>query len=425
MYVVILAGGGGTRLWPLSRQDRPKPFLPLVGSETLFQRTVARVREFVGSERMYVVVERRHVPHVRAQAPDLPADHVIAEPGGRNTAPAIALATLAIDRPLGEVMVVLPADAWIADDDAFREALGVVAGEGGLAEGALGIETPLVTLGVRPDRPETGYGYLVPHLDAPEAAGAAGRVAEAAGAAGRVADSMPAPVPAPAHVLEAFVEKPDAARAAELLAMPGIAWNAGMFAWRHRAILGALERFAPDVLDGVRLALSAPGAQDEGGLLDGPEAARRYAAVRAVSIDYAVMEPAARAGLVLMSRLDAGWSDVGSWRAVAELQRAALAIDVVAAAAAVGTGAADAAGEHPAEPTGAAGGTTSAGTAIDVGSRDILVRAAGGRLVATIGLSDTIVIDTPDAVLVCAADRAQDVRAIVERLREAGEMEHL
>jgi mannose-1-phosphate guanylyltransferase len=117
--------------------------------------------------------------------------------------------------------------------------------------------------------------------------------------------------------------------------------------------------------------------------------------VRAVSIDYAVMEPAAGAGLVLMGTLDAGWSDVGSWRAVADLQRSA-----------------------PADEA-------QAGTAIDIGSHDILVRASGGRLVATIGLSDTIVIDTPDAVLVCAADRAQDVRAIVERLREAGETEHL
>ncbi len=404
MYVVILAGGGGTRLWPLSRQDRPKPFLPLVGPETLFQRTVARVRSLVGPERIYVVVERRHVPHVLAQAPELSPDHVIAEPAGRNTAPAIALAALAIDRPLGEVMIVLPADAWIADDDAFREALGVVAGDGGLAEGALGIETPLVTLGVRPDRAETGYGYLVPRIEASPVPATA-------------AESAPTPVPV--HVLEAFVEKPDVARAAGLLTMPGIAWNAGMFAWRRRAILGALERFAPDVLDAVRLALSAPGASDEGGLLDGPEAARRYGAVQAVSIDYAVMEPAAGAGMVLMGRLDAGWSDVGSWRAVADLQRAALA-GVAPAAAAAG-----AVGEQPAEPAGAVTGSTSAGTAMDVGSHDILVRASGGRLVATIGLSDTIVIDTPDAVLVCAADRVQDVRAIVERLREAGETEHL
>ncbi len=400
MYVVILAGGGGTRLWPLSRQDRPKPFLPLVGSETLFQRTVARVLPLVGPDGIYVVAERRHARHALEQVPSLPVDHVLGEPMGRNTAAAVALAALAVERPLGETMVVLPADAWIADDGAFRAALRAVAGTDGLAAGALGVEAPLVTLGVRPDRPETGYGYLVPRVDA--AAGPGGATVPVAAAApdagaalgdAAAPDAGAAPGAFAAYPLEAFVEKPDANRAAELLRMPGVAWNAGMFAWRRRAILGALERFAPDVLDGVRLALAAPGASDQGGPLDGPEAARRYATVRSVSIDYAVMEDAARAGIVLMGSLDAGWSDVGNWRAVRDLGAAPP-------------------GETP-------------GTAIDVGSRDVLVRAVGGRLVATIGLSDTIVIDTPDALLVCAADRAQDVKVIVERLRDAGEMEHL
>ncbi|HXQ96551.1 MAG TPA: sugar phosphate nucleotidyltransferase [Candidatus Acidoferrales bacterium] len=388
MYVVILAGGGGTRLWPLSRQDRPKPFLPLVGSETLFQRTVARVLPLVGPDEIYVVAERRHARHALEQVPSLPVEHVLGEPMGRNTAAAVALAALAVERPLGETMVVLPADAWISDDGAFRAALRAVAGTDGLAAGALGVEAPLVTLGVRPDRPETGYGYLVPRVDA---AAGPGRATVPVAAASP--DAGAAPGAFAAYPLEAFVEKPAANRAAELLRMPGVAWNAGMFAWRRRAILGALERFAPDVLDGVRLALTAPGASDQGGPLDGPEAARRYATVRSVSIDYAVMEDAARAGIVLMGSLDAGWSDVGNWRAVRDLG-AALP------------------GEAP-------------GMVIDVGSRDVLVRAVGGRLVATIGLSDTIVIDTPDALLVCAADRAQDVKVIVERLRDAGEMEHL
>ena len=384
MYVVILAGGGGTRLWPLSRQDRPKPFLPLIGDETLFQRTVERVRPIVGFDGIYVVAERRHRRHVLDQAPSLGEDHVLGEPIGRNTAPAIALAALAIERPLGETMVVLPADAWISDDEAFRAALGAVADADGLASGALDVETPLVTLGVRPDRPEAGYGYLVPR---PGSAAPAG--------------------PLTAHVLDAFIEKPDVRRAAELLELPGAAWNAGMFAWRRRAILAALERFAPDVLDGVRLALMAPASDGEQGVLEGAEAARRYSTVRSVSIDYAVMEDAARAGTVLMGSLDAGWSDVGSWRAVRELT------DALADGNAGGSG------------REVAGTDEAAGTAIDVGSVDVLVRSVGGRLVATVGLSDTIVIDTPDALLVCAADRAQDVKTIVERLREAGETEHL
>ncbi len=401
MYVVILAGGGGTRLWPLSRRDRPKPFLPLIGRQTLFQRTVARVRPLVGDEGIYVVTERRHEPLALEQAPGLRPDHVLAEPIGRNTAPAIALATLAIDRPVGETMVVLPADAWVEDDDAFRAALRAAADGDGLAGGALGLEAPLVTLGVRPDRPETGYGYLVPRPDREVAHGAV-----------------------TARVLDAFVEKPDAARAAALLTVPGAAWNAGMFAWRRRAILAALERYAPDVLDGVRLALMSAGAAEQGGVLDGDEAARRYAALRSVSIDYAVMEAAAADGTVVMASLDAGWSDVGNWRAVLDLQRSLGA----AAEPVPGPAPRSPSGTTSATGTGDAAGEASArrpGTAIDVGSRDILVRSVGGRLVATVGLSDTIVIDTPDALLVCAADHAQDVRQIVERLREAGETEQL
>ena len=397
MYVVILAGGGGTRLWPLSRADRPKPFLPLVEGETLFQRTVARVRPLVGMDGIYVVVERRHVPHVLAQAPGIPADHVLAEPMGRNTAPAIALATLAIDRPLGEVMVVLPADAWIADDAVFRDVLQDVAGPGGLAEGPaeLGVDAPLVTLGVRadPEHPQTGYGHLVPDL------ATATHVSGGAPGGGLVA-----------YRLAAFVEKPDLERAAQLARQEGVAWNAGMFAWRRRAILAALERHAGDILDGVAHALAAPGAGDGGGPLDGAEAARRYEAVRSISIDYAVMEPAAAEHQVLMGGMRVGWSDVGSWAAVRDLDHALRA---------------SAGGGLPGE-TGPAmvGGATGART-LDEGSRGLLVHAGGGRLVVTVGLSDTIVVDTPDALLVCSADHAQDVRAIVERLREAGETEYL
>ena len=437
MYVVILAGGGGTRLWPLSRQARPKPFLPLIGRETLFQRTVARVQPLVGNDGIYVVTERRHEPYAIEQAPGIPVDHVLAEPIGRNTAPAIALAALAIERPVGETMVVLPADAWVDDDEAFRSALLAAADGDGLANGSLGIEAPLVTLGVRPDRVETGYGHLVPRLDRED----------------RHGDVL-------ARVLDAFVEKPDAARAEELTTN-GAAWNAGMFAWRRRAVLSALERFAPDVYDGVRLALMAAGAHEQGGVLDGPEAARRYAAVRSVSIDYAVMEPAAAAGLVVMTALDAGWSDVGSWRAVLDLQRALGAEagreHIAGASSRAGAKARTNVASRPAAPPATVHGDSrpeasqadgpeatggrgngrpkpddrtegageAAGRVLDVGSRDILVRSAGGRLVATVGLSDTIVIDTPDALLVCAADRAQDVKQIVERLREAGETEQL
>jgi len=355
MYAVILAGGGGTRLWPLSRPDRPKPFLPLLGEQSLLRATFERVvPALAGAEDVAVVVDRRHIELVRAELPEIPARNVLAEPMGRNTAAAVALAALALGRPGDEVMVVLPADHLVADEARFRTLLGAAAGVAGAPD------RPLVTLGIAPTGPETGYGYVV----------AAGRRAEAG-----------------AYAVRRFVEKPPADAAAALLAGPDVvAWNAGIFLWRRDAILDALEASAPDILRVVR-----------DGLAGGPAALdAAYATVRATSIDYAVLEPASVAGKVAMLRADVGWSDLGSWAAL----RDALAARAVKAG----------------EPAGAVG----SGPRRDVGSEGTLV-LAGGRLVVTLGLRDTIVVDTPDAVLVCAADRSQEVRAIAEELARARE----
>ncbi len=355
MYAVILAGGGGTRLWPLSRPDRPKPFLPLLGEQSLLRATFERVvPALAGPEDVAVVVDRRHVGLVRAELPEIPARNVLAEPVGRNTAPAIALAALALERPGDEVMVVLPADHLVADEVGFRALLGAAAQVAGAAD------RPLVTLGIAPTGPETGYGYVV----------AADRRAEAG-----------------AHAVRRFVEKPPVDAAAALLAGPDVvAWNAGIFLWRRDAILDALKASAPDILRVVR-----------DGLAGGPAALdAAYATVRATSIDYAVLEPASVAGKVAMLRADVGWSDLGSW--------AALRDALVARAVEAG------------EPAGAVG----SGPRRDVGSEGTLV-LAGERLVVTLGLRDAIVVDTPDAVLVCAADRSQEVRAIAEELARARE----
>lgn len=283
MYVVILAGGGGTRLHPLSTPERPKPFLPLLDERTLLQRTVERLATGSASRagglepsQVTVVVAAAHAPLVRQQ---LSRVGVLAEPVGRNTAAAIALATVAIERPDDEVMLVLPADHLIARDEVFRGVLRVVADR--LATGAFGIESPLVTLGIEPDRPATEFGYLRPRIEAGTEIGGLR-----------------------AYPLAAFVEKPSAERADALLREPGTAWNAGMFAWRRRAIRSALEVHAPDILDTVRDGLLA-------GRLE-----TAYAAVRATSIDYAVMEPAAAAGRVAMAAMDVGWSDLGGWSAL-------------------------------------------------------------------------------------------------------------
>ncbi len=274
MYAVILAGGGGTRLRPLSTVDRPKPFLPLLGDRSLFQRTVDRVRG-VADGGVAVVVNQRHAPLVRDQARGVT---VLEEPTGRNTAGAIALATLALDAPDDAIMVVLPADHQVADEPTFRTVLADAAAE--LAPGSFGIARPLVTLGIRVTGPATDYGYLVPDLDR--------------AGSGRLS----------AHPLSRFEEKPDRESAARLAREPGIAWNAGIFLWQRGAIRAALNDFAPDVLGAVELAYTA-------GRLDAA-----YPAVRSTSIDYAVMEQAARAGIVVMAAMDVGWSDLGTWTAL-------------------------------------------------------------------------------------------------------------
>jgi mannose-1-phosphate guanylyltransferase len=276
MYVVILAGGGGTRLWPLSRPDHPKPFLPLLGDESLLQRTVSRIAPLVADGDIFCVTDRRYGPLVRAQIPKVER---ILEPRGRNTAAAIALATARIPRPDDEVMLVLPADHWIQDEDAFRTVLQTATGK--LATGALGVDEPLVTLGARPTHPSTDYGYLRPDTSA-----------------GEMVDGLRA------YPLLAFEEKPVEARARELLNVAGIAWNAGMFAWRRGTIRSALERHT------TLMTVLGPALDSEDAL------ASAYEQLQPVSIDVAVMERAARDRQVLMGTLDVGWSDVGSWTAL-------------------------------------------------------------------------------------------------------------
>ena len=380
MYAVILAGGGGTRLWPLSRPERPKPFLPLLGEETLIQQTVARLRgpgggrpALVSEADTFVVTDRRYAGLVREQ---LPGVAIVEEPQGRNTAAAIALATYLIERPEDEVMLVLPADHAIADGQLFRDTL-FVAVSGLAATNPFGVELPLVTLGVTPTRPATEYGYVLPRQDA-----------------GLTVSGVAA------YPVERFEEKPGPARAAELLRLPGAAWNAGMFIWQRGAIRDAIARCTQlePVLGPVTRSMGGYDAASLAARAGTPEfvaaLSTAYAKLDSISIDYAVLEPAAAEGRVLVAALDVGWTDIGGWHAL--------------------LGALPGSGN-----SGSSGRVVAPGEWITLQPDDLLVHTVDGHLVVSPGPSDGLVLDAHGALLVGGRERRADVEALIARVAAA------
>lgn len=271
---VVLCGGSGTRLWPRSRKQKPKPFLPLVGDTTLFTATVLRCTRDQGFSAPMVVTGLAHLQHVEEQLPDRDSTRIIVEPEGRNTAAAIALAALSL--PEDSVMLVCPSDHHIGDCDSFRAAAKTAA--------SLAAEGWLVSFGIGPTAPETGFGYL--------------KQGEAIAGSG-------------AFRVERFVEKPDLRRAMEFLASGEYAWNGGIFAFRVGTFLEELGRHRPQILDAVRASVAA-------GKADGqrfhPDAST-FAAVPSESVDYAVMENTDRAAMVPAVM---AWSDIGNWQALHE-----------------------------------------------------------------------------------------------------------
>ena len=361
LHAVILAGGSGTRFWPLSRLKKPKQFLALVTAETLIAETDKRIAPLCRPEDRWVVCGKDHVAGVREAVPGLLANRLIAEPAARNTAPAIGLAAARVHAVDPDAtLVILPSDHHIALPDAFRAAIesAAAACQGG----------DLLTIGIRPTRPETGYGYL--------------RRGQARGGAFNV---------------EAFVEKPDAATAARYLQDSAYSWNAGIFVFRADAILAAIERHLPQVhagLQTIAAVLRLPGPVGEAA---GEAAiAQVFPRLPSISIDYGVMEPESHTThRVAMVPGDFGWSDVGSFAALPEVRT----LD--------------------------ARGNALAGDALVVDCDDSVVLAEGGRLVAAVGLRGLCVIDAGDALLVVPRDRAQDVRAVVDALKAAGRTDRL
>lgn len=277
LYAVIMAGGRGERFWPLSTGSLTKPFIPLLGSSSLIQDTVARIEPLVPLERVLISIGPAHLEVARQQLPGIPAENFIVEPVGRDTSASIGYCALHIERrdPEGR-MLALPADHYVSDPAGFRKTLELGCEN---LEGCSGI-----VFGIRPDRPETGYGYVL--AEKPAVAAAAWPVVR-------------------------FVEKPDAARAARFVASGDYFWNSGMFLWDNRILLGLFEKHMPDVYRILRRLSPLLGAADSGA-----EVNRLFAALPRVSIDFGIMEKTV--GLRLIPAQFA-WDDIGNW---ASLERA-------------------------------------------------------------------------------------------------------
>jgi mannose-1-phosphate guanylyltransferase len=275
---VIMAGGSGTRFWPLSRRKRPKQLLPLASGKPLLVDTVARLASLATVRDVLIACGRPHVTAIRRMLPKIPRSGLIVEPIGRNTAPCVAVASAIVARRTPEdIVAVLPADAYVADASAFRRDLGAA------AEAARG--GSLVTLGIRPTRPETGYGYI--EVGEQLAQGAA-------------------------HRAERFVEKPDRAQAEKYLTSGRFLWNAGIFVFRADAMLAALDQFLPEVANAARSIAGAHGTTRFDSAMR-----RSFPKLPSISIDYGVMEKAPN---VLVVPASFGWSDLGSFAALPEVR---------------------------------------------------------------------------------------------------------
>jgi mannose-1-phosphate guanylyltransferase len=359
VFAVIMAGGVGSRFWPRSREKTPKQLLEIVGRGTMIQNTVRRLEGLVDPGDILIVTNRVQKQLITRQLPQFPEENILAEPMGRNTAPCIGLAALAIRRqdPRG-VMLVTPSDHLIQDEEEFRRVMRVAIDTADRSES-------LLTIGIHPTYPETGYGYIQMFVE----------------------DGDHNPFFADGVLrVKTFAEKPNLQTAERFLASGDFLWNSGMFVWRADVILKQIATLLPELHEELMKIDRALGTPQQQSALE-----MAYGVIRGISIDYGVME---KAGAVYVIPGKFGWSDIGSWD---EVYRVSGKDD---------------------------NGNSVTGKAILRDTASSLIFSPG-KLVATIGISDLIVINTDDALLICRRGRSQDVKEIADYLKRKQMNEYL
>ena len=358
-YVVIMAGGGGTRLWPLSRKEKPKQLLSLLGKETLFQSTVARLEKLFPPERIVIVTVAELAREMQEQVPSIPAENYLIEPAPRGTASVVALAAAVLKkRDPQAVMAIQTSDHYIRNRDLFhyliRTAFDVAK------------KNYLVTLGIAPTFPSTGYGYI------------------------QQGEPLDGDYQYPVYKVQRFKEKPDQETAQQLLHSGDHSWNSGMFIWRADAILAEIERQMPELFKAVKEISAAWDTLKQDEVLQ-----EYWHDLKNQTIDYGILEKAEQVAVLPAGGL--GWSDVGSWNSLFEVLLPDMNGNVATSA------------QHLALDT----------------HNTLVYSDDDQRLVVTIGLDDMVVVDAGDVLMICKADQSQKVRDVVEHLKKHHQEKYL
>ena len=353
MYFVIMAGGVGTRFWPKSRASNPKQMLPLFGNRTMLQLTYDRIANLTGNEKILIITNASLKEQVKEQIPEIPEKNIIAEPFGRNTAPCIALAGAIIQsrEKNDEIMVVLPADHLIRDEEKFKHCIQSA------AEYAP-VDQCLITVGIKPIYPETGYGYIQKDNEISNMHGRS------------------------VYKVKTFAEKPDFETAQNFLKSGDFLWNSGMFIWSVNAIMHAFDEHQPEIFEGAQeIKKHADTGQMDQVITD------VYTRLKSISIDYGVMEVAHK---VCVIEADFHWNDVGSWEAVYNLSEKDSNQNAV---------------EAPAS--------------IMLDSKNNYIHSSK-KIVAAVDVENLVVVETDDALLICRKDKSQNVKDLVDTLKRKG-----